>query len=163
MASNIKGHEYPRICYNSSDFQSNSKFIFNRQLQIATPPTQPQTIKMKTSSITTTFLAMTGAAIAAPTIAERNAKSFQLTKLTASLYDQSLPSYRLVNFDLKDPNNNVDTSCSASWYVSSQTSGFKSSNGWILNSLQVNWHVLGLQIQLLQPYLPGQFPVPVQH
>lgn len=76
---------------------------------------------MKTSSITATFLALTGAAIAAPSESniERDLKAFQLTKLTASLYDQSLPAYRIVNFDLNDPNNNVDTSCSSAWYVGS--------------------------------------------
>ncbi|KAJ5984569.1 hypothetical protein N7481_006668 [Penicillium waksmanii] len=70
---------------------------------------------MKTSSITTTFLALTGATIAAPSNVGRDLKAFQLTKLTASLYDQSLPAYRIVNFDLNDPNNNVDTSCSSAW------------------------------------------------
>lgn len=72
---------------------------------------------MKAPSITTTFLALTGAAIAAHPNVKLDLKAFQLTKLSASLYDQSLPAYRIVNFDLKDPNNNVDTSCSSAWYV----------------------------------------------
>lgn len=72
---------------------------------------------MKTSNITATLLVIIGGTIAAPINTERDLKAFQLTKLTASLYDQSLPAYRIVNFDLNDPNKNVDTSCSSAWYV----------------------------------------------
>ncbi|KAJ5743634.1 hypothetical protein N7533_008504 [Penicillium manginii] len=70
---------------------------------------------MKTSSTAITFLAIAGTAIAAPANVERDLKPFQLTELNAGLYDQALPAYRIVNFKLNDPNNNIDTSCSSAW------------------------------------------------
>lgn len=68
---------------------------------------------MKTSSIATTFLAMASAALAAPSSIKRDLQPFELSGLTASLYDQALPEYRIINFSLKDLNNNAEANCSA--------------------------------------------------
>jgi len=68
---------------------------------------------MKTSSVTTVFLAMTSTSFAAPSNIKRDLEPFKLSGLTASLYDQALPEYRIINFSLKDPNNNAEANCSA--------------------------------------------------
>lgn len=72
---------------------------------------------MKTTSFTAAFFAIAGTAIAAPASSQSELKDLQLTKFTASLYDQALPAYRIVNFKLSDPNSNVDTNCNTAWYV----------------------------------------------
>ncbi|KAJ5098772.1 hypothetical protein N7532_005773, partial [Penicillium argentinense] len=70
---------------------------------------------MKTTSIFTALMGITAAVAAGPNDFKRDLQALKLTKLNAGLYDQHLPSTRIVNFDLNDPNSSIDTTCSAAW------------------------------------------------
>jgi hypothetical protein len=69
---------------------------------------------MKFTTIATALAAVT-TTIATPHLAKRDLYPISVTDLTASYYDQSKPETTLVNFQMSDPNTNIDTSCNALW------------------------------------------------
>lgn len=70
---------------------------------------------MKFITLATTLAAATTAIAAPSTPAKRDLYPISLTDLYASYYDQTKPETTLVNFNLADPNTNLNTSCNAAW------------------------------------------------
>jgi hypothetical protein len=69
---------------------------------------------MKTTSIIAFVLATATSTLAAPTV---TLKPLELTGLNAGIYSTSLPQTALFGFKVKDPNTNIETTCSSYWYV----------------------------------------------
>ncbi|KAJ5952668.1 uncharacterized protein N7479_011081 [Penicillium vulpinum] len=72
---------------------------------------------MKTFSLPALVLATASYTLAAPSPMVPVLEPLQLTNLNAGIYSTSLPTTCLISFAVKDPNTNIDTTCSAYWSI----------------------------------------------